>query len=174
MASILIGNVKGPKGDTGPQGPQGVQGKQGATGPQGAKGATGDRGNVFWIAPKGGTDITTFQPSTTVIGRKPQAGDLYLSGSSYNIYRVTGVNGNTMLYDPTALANIKGAKGDKGDTGAQGPAGSMSASQIFLAAHPVGSIFEWNKNSNPGTTYGGTWQEAGRGMDSAYRWLRTA
>lgn len=171
MASILIGNVKGPKGDTGPQGPQGVQGKQGATGPQGAKGATGDRGNVFWIAPKGGTDITTFQPSTTVIGRKPQNGDLYLSGSSYNIYRVTGVNGNTMLYDPTALANIKGAKGDKGDTGAQGPAGTMSASQIFLAAHPVGSIVQTTKG-NPGSTYGGTWVE--RPSIGPRTWERTA
>ena len=32
MARILIGNIKGPKGDTGPQGPQG------ATGPQGPQG----------------------------------------------------------------------------------------------------------------------------------------
>ena len=35
MARILIGNIKGPKGDTGPQG------KQGPTGPQGPKGDTG-------------------------------------------------------------------------------------------------------------------------------------
>ena len=62
--------------------------------------------------------------------------------------------------------SLKGPKGDKGD--------QASTSQVFLAAHPVGSIFEWNKTQNPGTTYGGTWQEAGRGMDSAYRWLRTA
>lgn len=171
MARIKIGNVKGPKGDTGAQGPQGVQGKQGATGPQGAKGDTGERGNVFWIAPKGGTDITTFQPSTTVIGRKPQAGDLYLSGSSYNIFRITGVNGNTMLYDPAALANIKGAKGDKGDTGAQGPAGTVSTNQIFLAAHPVGSIWQTTKPGNPGSTYGGTWVE--RPSLGSYTWERT-
>lgn len=62
--------------------------------------------------------------------------------------------------------SLKGPKGDKGD--------QAGTSQVFLDAHPVGSIFEWNKNQNPGTTYGGTWQEAGRGMDSAYRWLRTA
>ncbi len=35
MARILIGNIKGPKGDTGPQG------TQGPTGPQGPKGDTG-------------------------------------------------------------------------------------------------------------------------------------
>ena len=33
MAKILIGNIKGPKGDTGPQGPQGEIGPQGPQGP---------------------------------------------------------------------------------------------------------------------------------------------
>lgn len=38
MASILIGNIKGPKGDTGAQGPKGDTGKQGPRGPQGDPG----------------------------------------------------------------------------------------------------------------------------------------
>lgn len=33
MASILLGNIKGPKGDTGPQGPQGESGPVGPQGP---------------------------------------------------------------------------------------------------------------------------------------------
>lgn len=33
MARILIGNIKGPKGDTGAQGPQGATGPQGPQGP---------------------------------------------------------------------------------------------------------------------------------------------
>lgn len=43
MASILIGNVKGPKGDkgdTGPQGPQGAQGPKGDKGDPGEDGMT--------------------------------------------------------------------------------------------------------------------------------------
>lgn len=42
MARILIGNVKGPKGDAGARGPQGIQGPQGLQGPQGPKGEPGD------------------------------------------------------------------------------------------------------------------------------------
>lgn len=47
MARTLIGNIKGPQGETGPQGPQGPQGPKGetgATGPQGPKGDTGATG----------------------------------------------------------------------------------------------------------------------------------
>lgn len=44
MAKVLIGNVKGPKGDTGPQGPQGEQGPKGETGAQGPQGPAGETG----------------------------------------------------------------------------------------------------------------------------------
>lgn len=47
MARYLVGNIKGPKGDTGatgPQGPTGARGATGATGPQGPKGGTGATG----------------------------------------------------------------------------------------------------------------------------------
>lgn len=55
MAKILIGNIKGPKGDTGATGATGAQGPKGATGatgPQGPQGETGPQG------PKGATGAT--------------------------------------------------------------------------------------------------------------------
>lgn len=39
-----------------------------------------------------------------------------------------------------------------------GRSDNFTAAQ-FLAAHPVGCIFEWNKATNPGAVYGGTWVE---------------
>ena len=56
MARTLIGNFKGPKGDTGAQGPQGIQGPKGETGaqgPQGEKGDTGPRGKQGEQGPQG-------------------------------------------------------------------------------------------------------------------------
>lgn len=50
MAKVLIGNIKGPKGDTGPQG---EQGPTGATGPQGPKGDKGDTGPQGEQGPQG-------------------------------------------------------------------------------------------------------------------------
>ena len=46
MATVktLLGNVKGPKGDTGPQGETGPQGPQGVQGPAGADGINGTDG----------------------------------------------------------------------------------------------------------------------------------
>ena len=39
-----------------------------------------------------------------------------------------------------------------------GRSDNFTAAQ-FLAAHPVGCIFEWNKAINPGAVYGGTWRQ---------------
>lgn len=50
MARALIGNIKGPKGDTGPQG---IQGVQGPTGPKGETGATGPEGPQGEVGPEG-------------------------------------------------------------------------------------------------------------------------
>ena len=54
MASILIGNVKGPKGDkgdTGPQGPQGAQGPKGDKGDPGEDGMTAAQAFLAASAP---------------------------------------------------------------------------------------------------------------------------
>ena len=56
MASILIGNIKGPPGppgDQGETGPQGLQGIQGETGPQGTQGIQGEKGDTGPQGPQG-------------------------------------------------------------------------------------------------------------------------
>ena len=52
-----------------------------------------------------------------------------------------------------------------------GQSDNFTAAQ-FLAAHPVGCIFEWNKATNPGAVYGGTWIE--RPSVGAFLYERTA
>lgn len=49
---------------------------------------------------------------------------------------------------------------------------TLSASAVFLAAHPVGCIYETTVATNPGSTYGGTWTMVSS-MDG-YRFRRTA
>ena len=53
MARYLVGNVKGPKGDTGATGPQGPKGETGATGATGAKGPKGETGATGPQGPTG-------------------------------------------------------------------------------------------------------------------------
>ena len=48
MAKTLIGNIKGPKGDTGPAGPTGPTGPIGPTGPQGEAGYTPVKGKDYF------------------------------------------------------------------------------------------------------------------------------
>ena len=66
------------------------------------------------------------------------------------------------------LGHVKGdpgPQGKEGPVGPQGPAGTpgesggsdLSTADIFLAAHPVGSYFISSTNTDPGTTYGGSW-----------------
>lgn len=47
-----------------------------------------------------------------------------------------------------------------------------SAAAGFLAAHPVGSVYESTSSTNPATTYGGTWKYC-PGFEF-HRWVRTA
>lgn len=61
----------------------------------------------------------------------------------------------------------------KGPQGEQGPQGEpASTADVFLAAHPVGSLFICNSSfGNPGDTYGGTWVE--QPSVGPCIWLRT-
>lgn len=57
-----------------------------------------------------------------------------------------------------------------GPAGPQGP--EATTARAFLAAHPVGSLYQETTGVNPGRTYGGTWtmQPSVQG----YLWKREA
>ena len=80
MARFLVGNIKGPKGDTGatgPQGPAGARGATGATGPQGPKGetgATGPQGPTGKQGPTGPTGPAGSQGPQGIQGPKGDTG----------------------------------------------------------------------------------------------------
>jgi hypothetical protein len=78
MSKILLGNVKGPKGDTGAQGQQGIQGETGAT---------GERGSVWYY----GTDITGTDTTGQIFSGSgiddAKVNDAYLNTSTCNVYQ---------------------------------------------------------------------------------------
>ena len=80
MAKYLVGNVKGPKGDTGATGPQGATGARGATGatgpqgPKGETGATGPQGPTGKQGPTGPTGPAGSQGPQGIQGPKGEAG----------------------------------------------------------------------------------------------------
>ena len=80
MARYLLGNIKGPKGDTGATGPQGAtgaRGETGATGPQGPKGetgATGPQGPTGKQGPTGPTGPAGSQGPQGIQGQKGDTG----------------------------------------------------------------------------------------------------
>lgn len=49
---------------------------------------------------------------------------------------------------------------------------TVSAEEVFLLAHPVGSIFRSTDGQNPGTVHGGTWKQVP--SLGACTWERTA
>lgn len=73
----------------------------------------------------------------------------------------------------TKIGNIKGPTGSTGPRGPQGPQGpEASTAKVFLAAHPVGSLYMESQGKNPGDTYGGTWVM--RDSQNGFIWERTA
>lgn len=58
----------------------------------------------------------------------------------------------------------------RGPQGPQGP--KATTSEVFLAAHPVGSLYAETTGANPGQTYGGTWSM--QPSVDGYLWKREA
>ena len=156
-------NLGLPKGD---QGPQGEKGDKGDTGPQGATGAKGEAGqrgetglpaliitrilSEYWTSA-----CSDFDWRALSFNRAPVVGEYFFAmtnGGKNLMYAQITATGKNVTFKPVSNTSLVGPKGDKGETG-------MSASQAFIAAHPVGSLYWTTATTNPGTTYGGTWKE---------------
>lgn len=162
-------NLGLPKGD---QGPQGEKGDKGDTGPQGTTGATGATGAKGEAGQRGETGLPALIITRILFGywtsacsdfdwralsfnRAPVVGEYFFAmtnGGKNLMYAQITATGKNVTFKPVSNTSLVGPKGDKGETG-------MSASQAFIAAHPVGSLYWTTATTNPGTTYGGTWKE---------------
>jgi hypothetical protein len=162
-------NLGLPKGD---QGPQGEKGDKGDAGPQGATGATGATGAKGEAGQRGETGLpaliitrilsgywtsacSDFDWRALSFNRAPVVGEYFFAmtnGGKNLMYAQITATGKNVTFEPVSNTSLVGPKGDKGETG-------MSASQAFIAAHPVGSLYWTTATTNPGTTYGGTWKE---------------
>lgn len=156
-------NLGLPKGDQGPQGEKGDKGDTGPQGATGAKGEAGQRGETglpaliitrilagYWTSACSDFDWQTFS-----FNRAPVVGEYFFAmtnGGKNLMYAQITATGKNVTFKPVSNTSLVGPKGDKGETG-------MSASQAFIAAHPVGSLYWTTATTNPGTTYGGTWKE---------------
>ena len=156
-------NLGLPKGDQGPQGEKGDKGDTGPQGATGAKGEAGQRGETglpaliitrilsgYWTSACSDFDWQTFS-----FNRAPVVGEYFFAmtnGGKNLMYAKITATGKNVTFKPVSNTSLVGPKGDKGETG-------MSASQAFIAAHPVGSLYWTTATTNPGTTYGGTWKE---------------
>jgi hypothetical protein len=156
-------NLGLPKGDQGPQGEKGDKGDTGPQGATGAKGEAGQRGETglpaliitrilygYWTSA-----CSDFDWRALSFNRAPVVGEYFFAmtnGGKNLMYAQITATGKNVTFKPVSNTSLVGPKGDKGETG-------MSASQAFIAAHPVGSLYWTTATTNPGTTYGGTWKE---------------
>lgn len=158
MAKVLIGNIKGPKGDTGPQGPQGEQGPTGATGPQGPKGDKGDtgatgpegpqgpKGNAGETGPQGPTGPKGDTGARGPQGIQGEQGDTGPQGPKGDT-GATGARGPQGIQGEPGETGPTGPQGPKGDTGPQGPTGSQGPQG------PTGTSMRFRGTWASGTQY---------------------
>ena len=145
--SFLIGNIKGPKGDTGVAGPTGPQG------PQGERGIQGEKGKAFAIAKvyssvaamdldynNAAIKVGDFVMISTADPDDLENARLYVKGAaSYEF--ITDFSGPTGPQGPQGVKGDTGATGPKGEQGPPGEITNLSAQPItFTDASVVADL----------------------------------
>lgn len=134
--SVILGSVKGPKGDTGATGPQGPKGETGAQGPSGADGVSCTHswsGTTLTVTSASGTSSADLKGDTGAQGPKGDKGDTGETGPQ-------GPKGDT---GDTGPQGPKGEKGDTGATGATGAAGPQGLKGDTGPQGPKGDAFTY-------------------------------
>ena len=103
---VLIGNIKGPKGDTGATGPIGPQGPKGATGATGPQGPQGEIGPIGPQGPQGKQGDTGPQGPAGIQGKQGPTGPAGATGAQ----GPAGPAGPTTFYVDTAKQTSVTAK----------------------------------------------------------------
>ena len=104
---VLIGNFKGPKGDTGEKGDKGNKGDRGEQGQRGSRWESGT--NIT------GTDtVGTKFPNSGITDAQPL--DHYINSDTGNLYECS-VPGTADTAEWVYIGSFKGPKGDTGLTG---------------------------------------------------------
>ena len=124
---------------------------------------------------KGDGKTSQFTTQDTTYGAATQQAAGLMSASDKK--KLDGVASGANAYVlPAATTSALGGVKPDGRTITVSSDGTISAQQGgaagFLAAHPVGSIYQTTKPGNPGSTYGGTWRELP--SLGPYTWERTA
>ena len=133
MTRYLVGNIKGPKGDTG------ATGTQGQTGPQGPKGATGPQG------PKGETGATGPQGPT---GKQGPTGPTGPAGSQ----------GPQGIQGPKGDTGPQGPRGPQGPTGGaiEDTRNDNQPPSWYIENHPRETVVEFKAAKAIGISSGET------------------
>lgn len=133
MTKYLVGNIKGPKGDTGAAGPQGAAGARGATGATGPQGPKGEKGDTGPQGPTGKQGPTG--PTGPVGTQGPQ-----------------GIQG------PKGATGPQGPKGPQGPSGGEikDTCDDNQPPSWYMKNHPKETVVELKKASVIGLS-GGTY-----------------
>ena len=118
----------------------------------------------------GGTGANTAEQARENLGAAPEDHTHNYAGSSSPGGAATSANKLATARTIKITGAVNGQAVFDGSEDITIVTAGDSAAAGFLAAHPVGSIYACNTPTNPGVTYGGTWQ-ALASADS-FKWLR--